>query len=189
MKQIDIDVVKTNSQSPRSFYQRTFADIDAHERALSQEIEELQLARQQILRLKAQLPDVDSSRCLFCGGVSRDLSLVIENSNAFGYLGSGALALERERHDRSVPLRWECQTCGAFDVDLPSGSRVWSRNQLPGPKTLWRQMLNAFPNAEAVALEESSHGTIWMLQVAAIWYFLPGTAAKIVEQLKSKVTI
>ena len=186
MKQINLDVVLKQSQQPASFYQRTGEDIVAHERHLSEEIEELQAARQRLLHLKVQLPEVPSRQCVFCGGESRDLSLVIENSDAFVHLGNGALTLEHESYLRPVPVQWECQECGAFDVNTPGEARIWNRDNLPGPRTLSRQMLDAFAEAREVALAETSHDTLWMLQVNNIWYVLPGTGAQIVQRLRSR---
>jgi hypothetical protein len=184
MKLVDIAGDASQSQRSRSFYERTFEDIETHERELFKEIEVLQSARQQLLRLKAQLPDAASRSCVFCGGESRDLSSVYENSDAFECLGNTALKLTNESSYRPVPAKWECQACGAFNINSPGDARTWSRENLPGPKSLSRQMLEAFPSAQQVALEEASHGTVWMFQVADVWYVLPGNGAQIVERLR-----
>lgn len=187
MKHVEVSELETRLKKPKSFYRRTFEDIESHDRALSDEIEHLRSARQQLLQLKTQLPDAPSLPCIFCGGESRDLSMVIKNSGAFGNLGNGALALDFQRDYGPVPTQWECQECGAFDSDLlVNVSRVWSRDQPPGRKTLSRQMLDAFPDAEGVALAETSYDTVWMLQVSGTWYVLPGTGAQIIDRLRLK---
>lgn len=169
-------------------YAQAFRDIASYDAALARQIEDLQKARGQIAQLRAQLASAPARPCPFCSGSQRDLSAVIESAAVFGYLGGTYSSLESASgYTGLVPRRWECQNCGAFDVDPPGdGPRTWSRAEPPSPRSVASKILGAFAPADGVALIEDTHGTHWMLLVAGTWHVLPGTSSEVMDRLRSR---
>ena len=186
------NLLKTNTYLKKSimdrntFYKNAFLNIVGCQEEITKIISSLQNQHSRLSKLYEILENSDIKKCPVCDNSMRDLTSFINNQELlYLFYSHFSFYTMEQNYGNKVPKKWECQNCLAFDTRNPSEkARIWDDDlNQPGKNSLAYLLFDVYPHLDEIALDYSSYGQSWMVNVKGEWYSLPGSKQEIMERL------